>query len=325
MGHCDALSAIEGRIANMRRQPFLKTVILAATAIVFLPWGVSDLPAQTVRDRLWIWGRPAGMYNQSHFRKTELRSTIEPVEGAQQMGIPNVIFILADQIKPPYDSYYRPFEKLDRVYWSLVAASGVTSAPVREATFALAENHKNLAGFILDDFFHEPTVGSASDSGPAEPFRASLTPAQLRTLHERPVRGGKVPLMAVIYTGQVKPGARAHLAEVDQVSLWTWRPAELANLETNFAALERLVPGKPIFLGCYMFNFSKNEPLPVSLMQKQVEQGYQWLKAGRIAGIIFLSTATVDVGLEAVDWTREWIRAHGNESLPALPVKPATP
>ncbi|MEN6493709.1 MAG: hypothetical protein ABFD16_05405, partial [Thermoguttaceae bacterium] len=70
----------------MRRQPFLKTVILAATAIAFLPWGVCDLPAQTVRDRLWIWGRPAGMYNQSHFRKTELRSTIEPVEGAQQMG-----------------------------------------------------------------------------------------------------------------------------------------------------------------------------------------------------------------------------------------------
>jgi len=131
--------------------------------------------------------------------------------------------------------------------------------------------------------------------------------------------------MAVIYTGQVKPAARTHLAEVDQVSFWTWRPDELANLEANFAVLERLVPDKPIFLGCYMFNFSLNKPLPVALMQKQVEQGYQWLKAGRIAGIIFLSTATVDVGLEAVDWTREWIRAHADESLPAPPVTPAAP
>lgn len=308
----------------MRRRQSLKSVILVATAIVFLPWGASDLSAETVRDRLWIWGRPAGMYNQTHFLKTELRSTIEPVAGAQQMGIPNVIFISADQIKPPYDSYYRPFEKLDRVYWSLVAAAGVTSETTREAAFALAENHKNLTGFILDDFFHEPTVGSASD-GPAEPFRASLTPAQLRVLHERPVRGGKIPLMAVIYTGQVKPGARTHLAEVDQVSLWTWRPSELDNLVTNFEALERLVPGKPIFLGCYMFNFSLNKPLPVSLMQKQVEQAHQWLKEGRIAGIIFLSTATVDVGLEAVDWTREWIRAHGDEVLPTVSVKPAAP
>lgn len=309
----------------MRERPFLKIVILAAATIAPFPWGVYDLAAETVRDRLWIWGRPAGTYNQTHFRKTDLRSTIEPVAGAQQMGIPNVIFISSDHIKPPYDSYYRPFEKLDRVYWSLVAASGVTSAPDREAAFALAENHKNLAGFILDDFFHEPSVGPASDSGPTQPFRASLTPAQLRALHERPVRGGKIPLMAVIYTGQVKPGARTHLAEVDQVSLWTWRPAELDHLETNFATLERLVPGKPIFLGCYMFNFSQNEPLPVSLMQKQLEQGYQWLKGSRIAGIILLSTATVDVGLEAVEWTREWIGAHGDESLPASPVKPSTP
>jgi len=299
----------------VKERQLLKTALFSAVAAGFLCGGVSTLSAETVRDRLWIWGRPAGMYNESHFRKTELRSTIEPVDGAQQMGIPNVIFICADDIKPPYDTYYRPFEKLDRVYWSLVAAGGVTSAPAREAAFALAENHENLAGFILDDFFHTPSFGSASDSGPRTPFPASLTPAQVRALRERPVRGGKIPLMAVVYTGQVKPAALEHLAEVDQVCLWTWRPSELPNLEANFEVLERLVPEKQLFLGCYMFNFSLNKPLPVSLMQKQVELGYQWLKTGRIAGIIFLSTATVDVGLEAVDWTRDWIDAHGDEVL----------
>ncbi len=307
----------------MRERQFLKMVTIAATAMALLRWGTSDLHAQTVRDRLWIWGRPAGTYNQTHFRKTGLQSTIEPVEGAQRMGIPNMIFICADHIKPPYDSYYRPFEKLDRVYWSLVAASGVTSAPHREAAFSLADNHKNLTGFILDDFFHEPSPGNGSDTGPTEPFRASLTPAQLRTLHERQVRGSKLPLMAVIYTGQVKPAARAHLVEVDQVSMWTWRYADLAGLAANFAILERLAPGKQLFLGCYMFDFSKNRPLPVSVMQKQVEQGYEWLKAGRIAGIIFLSTATVDVELKAVDWTRDWIRTHGGEPLPTAALKPA--
>lgn len=309
----------------MRHLHLLKTTIIAAAAAAFFPWGASDLPAQTVRDRLWIWGRPAGMYNQTHFRKTGLQSTIEPVDGAQRMGIPNMIFICADHIKPPYDSYYRPFDKLDRVYWSLVAASGVTSAPLREAAFSLAENHKNLTGFILDDFFHEPTPGNGSDTGPTEPFRASLTPAQLRTLHERRVRGGKLPLMAVIYTGQVKPAARAHLTEVDQVSMWTWRYADLAGLEANFAILERLAPGKQLFLGCYMFDFSGNKPLPVRIMEQQVELGYQWLKSGRIAGMIFLSTGTVDVGLEAVDWTQNWIRAHGSDPLPSSATKPARP
>ena len=122
--------------------------------------------------------------------------------------------------------------------------------------------------------------------------------------------------MAVIYTGQVKPRARAHVAEVDQLCLWTWRPADLKNLEANFAALEKLAPDKQLFLGCYMYDFNENRPLPVALMQRQVEVGCQWLKAGRIAGMIFLATPNVDVGLEAVDWTRQWIRTTGDQSLP---------
>jgi len=50
-------------------------------------------------------------------------------------------------------------------------------------------------------------------------------------------------------------------------------------------------------------------------MRRQVEQGHEWLKAGRIEGIIFLATANVDVGLEAVDWTRMWIRSSGDQIL----------
>ena len=209
------------------------------------------------------------------------------------------------------------------MYWSLVSAGGGTSDSARAAAFALAERHKNVVGFILDDFFHEPSGGSAPVVGPERPFRASLTPAELRAIRTRPVRGGKVPLMAVIYTAQVCAAAHAHLAEVDQVSLWTWRPADLTNLESNFAALERLVPDKPLFLGCYMFNFSGNKPLPVGLMEQQVALGYRWLKSGRIAGIVFLSTGTVGVGLEAVDWTRDWIRQHGPEPLPPSASKSA--
>ena len=184
---------------------------------------------------------------------------------------------------------------------------------LRDAAFALAEKHENVVGFILDDFFHEPSAGNAADPGSPQAFRASLSPAELRALRERKVRRGKLPLMAVVYSGQVKPGARAHLAEVDQICLWTWRPVDLKNLEANFVALERLAPDKMLFLGCYMYDFNESKPLPVELMQYQVELGYQWLKAGRIAGMIFLATPNVDVGLEAVDWSREWIRTHSDQ------------
>jgi hypothetical protein len=365
-----------------------------------------------------------------------------------------MIFVRYDGLpKPPFEDYYRPFQKLDRVYWSMVGAGGVTSQAEREQVYRLAEHQPNLAGFILDDFFHghatdrlgdaisepwlaqnhcrfpvsftitppapvacdvielvqtdwgtgdyrskdfavdlstdpavwqEVTAGTFPNSpaakvrlqlpdpefaalririlsthdvkaamscglkalrlyrsdrevdlggwkatasssypgfdatgalGVVTSFRASLTPEQLREIRQMTVRGHKLPLMAVVYTGQISPRARWHLNEVDQVCLWTWRPADLEHLEQHLNALEALIPGKPIFLGCYMYDFNDRRPLPVESMQRQTQLGYQWLKQGRIEGMIFLATANVDVGLEAVQWTRAWIAQVQGERL----------
>ena len=98
--------------------------------------------------------------------------------------------------------------------------------------------------------------------------------------------------------------------------LWTWRPADLQSLEANLEKLERLVGNKPIFLGCYMYDFAERRPLPVELMRHQTETGYRWLKEGRVQGLIFLATPNVDVDLDAVAWTRQWIAQVGDEPLP---------
>jgi hypothetical protein len=399
-----------------------------------------------IRDRLWIWGHPAGEYNESYLAGHPKKSAIEPVDAAAYMGIPNMIFVRSrGKPEPPFGAYYEPFKGLRRVYWSLVAAGGGTSAEERERAYELAEANGNIAGFILDDFFHE----SASDEGPAPwlaenlvsfpvtvtftppapvscdavelvqsawrtgdyrskdfavevsadgkdfttiergtlpnepraavrvklpggrlaalririlgthdteiarscglgavrffrggdeliakewkvaasstypgfdaatlvgrllPFRAALTPEELRELGRRKVRGAKLPIMAVVYTGQISPRAKGHLDEVDEVCLWTWRPEDLKDLEANLTRLEALVPGKPIYLGCYTFDFDASRPLPVEPMEKQTRLGHRWLEEGRIQGMIFLATANVDVGLEAVEWTRRWIGTLG--------------
>lgn len=273
---------------------------------------------ETIGDRIWIWGHPAGVYNESYLAKLPKKSTLEPVAAADYMGVRNMIFVrYSGKPAPPFDTYYVPFQKLDRVYWSLVGASGVTSTDEREHVFRLAETHENIVGFILDDFFHSNATGPSSDpeteAGDLPPFEASLTPQELHALSQRQVRGRKLPIMAVVYTGQISRRARAHVAEVDQVCMWTWRPADLTDLEGNLARLEKLVGDKPIYLGCYMYDFADSRPLPVELMQRQTELGYQWLKQGRIQGMIFLATPNVDVDLEAVAWTRNWIAQVSNE------------
>jgi hypothetical protein len=412
---------------------------------------LAESPRQeSVRDRLWIWGHPAGVYNNSYLKGVTRKSTIQPGAAAKYMGIRNMIFVRYEgQPQPPFEKYYRPFKKLDRVYWSLVGASGVTSGRERQQVYKLAEGNDNVAGFILDDFFHEsatedrdlwlaennvafpvtvtitapPTLvpcdtlklvqsnwktgdyrsndfeielssngkdfkqvskGALPDRAAASvtiaipnqkfaalririlsthdtkgaiscglkaielysagtkqklegakvaasssysgfhavslvggvvPFRASLSPKQLQDLASRKVRGKKLPIMAVVYTGQISRRAKAHLDQVDQVCMWTWRPENLKQLETNLTALEKLVRDKPIFLGCYMYDFASGRPLQVEQMKWQTEFGYKWLRQGRVDGMIFLATPNVDVDLEAVEWTRKWIAKFGDEPL----------
>jgi len=50
-------------------------------------------PGERVRDRLWIWGHPAGVYNGSYLAGWPKKSSIEPVAAAQRMGVPNMIFV----------------------------------------------------------------------------------------------------------------------------------------------------------------------------------------------------------------------------------------
>ena len=46
-----------------------------------------DHQSERIRDRLWIWGHPAGVYNDSYLAPLGKKSTIEPVAAAQWMGI----------------------------------------------------------------------------------------------------------------------------------------------------------------------------------------------------------------------------------------------
>ena len=98
--------------------------------------------------------------------------------------------------------------------------------------------------------------------------------------------------------------------------MWTWAPVVLKDLEDNLTRLEQLAPVKEIILGCYMYDFYDKQPLPVDLMKQQTESGYQWLREGRIEGMIFLASPICDLDLESVEWTRAWIHDHADELLP---------
>ena len=256
---------------------------------------------RTVRDRFWIWTHQAATHNVTWPDLAGSRMT--PVEGAVYLDVPNLYFIRYEN-KPPLEEFERyaiSFRPMRRVLWSLTGAGGATSDEERRCVLDLAARFPNITGFIMDDFFRPDNTGA-------------LSPAELEAVRGQLVIGGRRrDLHVVLYNSQLALPVRDHLAFCDTITFWTWTAGELPNLDQNFAALERLAPRQRKVLGCYLYDYGASKPMPVDLMRRQCERGLEWLRAGRIEGMIFLSNNSCDVGLEAVEFTRNWIAQLGDQ------------
>jgi hypothetical protein len=249
---------------------------------------------RAVRDRLWVWTHPAGVYGRD-FGLTRL-SRMTPVEGAVYLGVPNLLFIrYKDRPSMPFDPYAIAFRSMKRVVWSLVGASGRSDEAEREHVLDLARRYSNITGFVMDDYFHADGTGS-------------LSVEQLEALRGRLVIDGRRrDLHVVVYDRQLGLPIGEHLALCDKITYWTWKAANLDKLESSFGRLEELAPAHGKLLGCYLWDFGGSRPMPLELMKKQVDLGRRWLEQGRIEGMIFLASNVCDLELEAVEWTRGWI------------------
>jgi hypothetical protein len=307
------------------RRRFLQTAAALAGADRLSPRSFGQVcPAKegTVRDRIWIFANPVN----ADYNFVRKRSVMTPLEAAVYMGAPNLLMVnqypRPDNLtrfgeegrykpfEPPYEQYAYSLKALKRVVWSIVGASGVTHEQERQDVLTLARKTPNIVGLFMDDFFTDRKSGKL----------ASLTLDQVREVQKQLKESGKkLDLYVTLYTRQLDPAIRDYLSLIDVVTLWTWETAELANLETNLAKLEKLAPKARKLLGCYTADYDRNRTpwwtaLPVPTMEKQCETGLKWLRQGRIDGIILYGTA-MDLGWASVDWARDWVQRVGEEKL----------
>ena len=268
----------------------------------------SAAEAQRVRDRFWLFACVAGADNEGWGLKRPSRMT--PAEGTSYLGVPNLIMVCwQGKPAPPYDQYAVPFRPLKQVVWSVVGSGGKTAASERQAVFDLATRMPNMTGIFMDDFFT-----SKGDK------LANLSLDELRGLRKRSrLPDRRLDLWVVLYTHQLNRPVREHLKLCDKVTLWTWRSADLEHLEANMAKFETLAGASGKLLGLYMYDYGARAEMPVDRMKRQCELGLQWLKEGRIEGMIFLANTVADFDFEAVEWTRQWIARVGDQPLPATP------
>ncbi len=266
----------------------------------------------TARDRFWLWGHVAASHNTGW--GLPKNSRITPAEAAYYLGIPNVVMVAYQgKPEPPFDQEALALSPLDRVTWSIIGDSSSTRNDEKtdlDEVLDLAKKFPNISAAIMDDFFHDK--GDSAGRASVDQLREYQN-----TLHAAPRANGQIglDLWVVLYSRQLEMAFTEHVKYCDVLTFWTWNASQLVDLPANFARLEERAPNTRKILGCYMWDYGDHKPMPVDAMAAQCEFGLQALKDGRIEEIIFLSNCVVDVGLEAVEWTRKWIASVGDEMI----------
>jgi hypothetical protein len=306
---------------KMHRRQFLQTAARASGGISLAASGQVTPPKEgTVRDKLWLFSNPTN----GDYAVIRKRSVMSPFEAAVYMGIPNILMVneyekyrpgeegyVEPWLPPLLHQYAMPLSLLKRVVWSIVGAGGVTKPEEREAVLALARRTPNIVGLFMDDFFHD------------RPGRelASLSLDQLGEIQGQIKGSGKkMDLFVTLYNQGLNSPIAEYLKLIDVITYWIRRPEDLADQDACLTKLEKLAPHCRIMLGVDTFAQNRGQTpawtdRPIPLQEKLCEEALGWLRSGRIEGIIIYGGTTLDVGYQAAEWTRQWIKKIGDTKI----------
>jgi len=263
------------------------------------------------QNKLWLWGQsPDSHYLEDNTYNLPAHSRMSAVEGCHYFGIPNICRVrMKGHPVPPYDQESIAMRSCREVVWSLLGAGGEpiiddwtdTDEVIRQANL-----YPNITGGIFDDFFGPKRI-------------AYYTPAKLREMKAR-IRAGcprPLDLWVVCYEHNLDdiPNIADYLAEFDVITYWTWRGCELGRIEENLNRIQQMVPGKRTLAGMYMWNYGERCPLTIEQMEYQASLYLRLIREGTLDGIVICSNCIADLGIEAVEWTRNWIDAHRDDVI----------
>jgi hypothetical protein len=212
---------------------------------------------------------------------------------------------MLDKPTPPFDQESMAMQPLNEVVWSVLGAFGSNGENEGDLYEVLrqADMFPNITGGILDDFF-------------ADKKRLKLFPPEKIQRMQKILHNGAsrpLELWVVVYDFNLDMDLKPYLDCCDVITFWTWKSENLAKMEENFKRLCDMTPGKKHMVGCYMYDYGNNQPMPLEIMKKQCGKYEEWLKDGTADGLILCSNCCADVGLETVPWTKEWIKKIGEE------------
>jgi hypothetical protein len=264
-----------------------------------------------LKDNFWLWGQTAGTHHSAYNNHYQLpgENKMTPAEGCEYLGIPNCCrVVMENKPIPPFDEESKALAHLKQVVWSIVGSCGSVRNNVGlgdiDEVIRQAKMFPNITGGVLDDFLNQARL----DIFPLEKV------IELRNKLNTEI-GRPMDLWVVLYDEQLDTPIQSYLDVCDVITFWTWCGSNLVNMDRNMERMVAMTPHKRRLAGCYMWNYGESKPLEIAQMEYQCERYLNYIRKGYIEGIIFCSNCIADVGIEAVEWTKNWIRRVGNEAM----------
>jgi hypothetical protein len=266
-----------------------------------------------LRDKLWLWGQDPGTHhsvNGANAYNLPGENTMTPVEGAEFFGLSNCCrIVMGDKPLPPFDRHSEELSAMNQVVWSILGDCGSNrnnnGGDDLDEVLRQANKYSNITGAVLDDFF-DGTTGEARI--PLNNLKEIKVKLQVDAPHP-------LDLWLVYYEIHLGRPHQPYFDLCDVITFWTWNGRNLCDLESNFEKIMQLTPGKRRLAGCYMWNYGEQKPMTIEQMKHQCSIYYDWLQKGYIEGIIICSNCITDIGLDTVEWTKNWINEIGQKEI----------
>jgi hypothetical protein len=270
-----------------------------------------------IKECLWLWGQDAMSHQLSPGNskwKLPGGNRLEPVEGAAFLGVQNIFRVVMNgKPVPPFDAESEKMKNIPKVIYSAVGDAGSVrndSETDLEEVIRQAAEYPNIQGAILDDFFAYRLVEGGK--------LARYTPEYIRNMRHRlhTALARKLDLWVVWYKRALEYPVDEYLGEFDGITYWNMdTPAQSGELRDDLDRMIERTPGKKRMAGCYIWNYGAGRPLTPAELRFECETFCDYLKKGKLDGIIFCSNCCADIGGPAIDFLRGWIREVGEEEL----------
>lgn len=175
--------------------------------------------------------------------------------------------------------------------------------PLEEAKIvgALSLTYHNIKGAFFDDTLSnlKPKQGAISPD-----YYASID-AELKKANPH------LKLWTRVYSKQLYEedwgGFKTHM---DVVSLWIRDSKDLSSLDRHVNRCREVFPNSALVLGCCLWDYSTESPMPLELLKLQWEHVLRYVGAGKIDGYSILGAYFIDSAQEQARWVRDFITAN---------------